>query len=129
MNNDGNLAAPPWARLRDLEDACRRLDDDREPGEHEKWLNMLIAPGSSLGGARPKATIAAPDGPLWIAKFPGHDDQSNVSAWEYTVMQMAKESGMDVPECKLEKFSRYGSTFLTKRFDRQGKSGSIFPPP
>lgn len=112
LNNDGNLAAPPWARLRELEEACRRLDDNQEPGEHEKWLNMLIAPGSSLGGARPKATIAAPDGTLWIAKFPGHDDHSNVSAWEYTVMQMARESGIDLPECKLEKFSKYGSTYL-----------------
>ena len=121
LNNDGNLAAPPWARLRELEEACRRLDDDREPSEHEKWLNMLIAPGSSLGGARPKATIAVPDGSLWIAKFPSRDDHSNVSAWEYAVMQMARECGMNVPECKLEKFSKYGSTFLTKRFDRQGK--------
>ena len=121
LNNDGSMPVPPWARLRELEEACRKLDDEREPGEHEEWLNMLIAPGSSLGGARPKATIAAPDESLWIAKFPNHDDQSDVSAWEYVVMKMARESGMDVPECRLEKFSKQGSTFLVKRFDRKGK--------
>ena len=121
LNDDGSMAAPPWARLRELEEACRRLDDDREPREHEKWLNMLIAPGSSLGGARPKASIAAPDGTLWIAKFPSHNDDSNVSAWEYAVMQMARDCGLNVPECKLEKFSKYGSTFLARRFDRRGK--------
>ena len=121
LNDDDNMAAPPWARLRELEEACRRLEDDREPNEHEKLLNMLIAPGSSLGGARPKASIVAPNGTLWIAKFPGHDDRSNISAWEYAVMLMARDCNLSVPECKLEKFSKYGSTFLVKRFDRQGK--------
>ena len=121
LNDDDNMAAPPWARLRELEEACRRLEDDREPNEHEKWLNMLIAPGSSLGGARPKASIVAPDGTLWIAKFPSRDDRSNISAWEYAVMQMARDCGLNIPECQQEKFSKYGSTFLTKRFDRQGK--------
>ena len=121
LNDDDNMAAPPWARLRELEEACRRLEDDREPNEHEKWLNMLVAPGSSLGGARPKASIVAPDGTLWIAKFPSRDDRSNISAWEYAVMQMARDCGLNVPESQQEKFSKYGSTFLTKRFDRQGK--------
>ena len=121
LNDDGRMAAPPWARLRDLEEACRKLDDDREPEEHEKWLNLLIAPGSSLGGARPKATVAAPDGTLWIAKFPSHNDAFNISAWEYAVMRMAAECGLDVPECRRENFSRFGSSFLVKRFDRRGK--------
>ena len=118
MNDDNNMAAPPWARLRELEEACRRLDDDKFQDEHEKWLAMLIAPGSSLGGASPKATITAPDNSLWIAKFPSHNDNSNISAWEYITMQMARECGINVPECKLEKFSKFGSTFLVKRFDR-----------
>lgn len=118
LNDDCNMAAPPWARLRELEEACRHLDNENEQSEHEKWLSMLIAPGSSLGGARPKATVAAPDGSLWIAKFPAHNDNSNISAWEYAVMRMAQECNLNVPEHKLEKFSKYGSTFLVKRFDR-----------
>lgn len=118
LNDDCNMAAPPWTRLRELEEACRHLDDEKEQSEHEKWLSMLIAPGSSLGGARPKATVSAPDGSLWIAKFPAHNDNSNISAWEFVTMQMAQACKLNVPEHKLEKFSKYGSIFLVKRFDR-----------
>lgn len=118
LNDDCNMAAPPWARLRELEEACRHLDDEKEQTEHEKWLSMLIAPGSSLGGARPKATVSAVDDSLWIAKFPAHNDSSNIAAWEYAVMQMAQECQLNVPEHKLENFSKFGSTFLVKRFDR-----------
>lgn len=119
LNNDRSMAAPPWTQLRELEEACRHLERETATDEHEKWLSMLIAPGSSLGGARPKANISDPDGNLWIAKFPSHHDEENVSAWEYTVMRMAHDAGLSVPECRLEKFSCQGSTFLVKRFDRQ----------
>jgi len=120
LNDDQAMAAPPWARLRELEEASRHVDDDSTDSEREKWLAMLIAPGSSLGGARPKACISAQDGSQWIAKFPSHKDTSNTSAWEYAVMLMARDAGLNVPEIKLEHFSKYGSTFLTKRFDRNG---------
>ena len=53
LNDDTAMAAPPWARLRELEEASRHLEDDTLTSEHEKWLSMLLAPGSSLGGARP----------------------------------------------------------------------------
>ena len=87
----------------------------------EKWLKQLLAPGSSLGGARPKASVSAPDGSLWIAKFPSKHDDINVGAWEMVVHDLAVMCGLDVPEAKLEHFSKNGSTFLVKRFDRQGK--------
>ena len=122
QNDDQIMAAPPWTQLRELEDACRHLETEDAKNEHEKWLSMLIAPGSSLGGARPKANCCSADGNLWIAKFPSHHDEANIAAWEYTVTRMARDAGIDVPECRLEKFSRYGSTFLAKRFDREGKS-------
>ena len=121
QNNDRLMAAPPWTSLRELESACRHVEREDTDGDHEKWLSMLIAPGSSLGGARPKANVSDPDGNLWIAKFPSHHDESNVSAWEYAVMLMARDAGLSVPECRLEKFSQYGSTFLVKRFDRKGQ--------
>lgn len=120
VNDDRAMSAPPWARLRELEEACRHLDDGSSDTEHEKWLSMLLAPGSSLGGARPKASVTAPDGTLWIAKFPAHSDQANTSAWEYATMQMARDAGLDVPEFKQETLSKFGSTFLVRRFDRQG---------
>ncbi len=67
LNDDQAMAAPPWARLRELEEASRHVDDDSTDSEREKWIAMLIAPGSSLGGARPKACISAQDGSQWIA--------------------------------------------------------------
>ncbi|MDR0932671.1 MAG: type II toxin-antitoxin system HipA family toxin [Victivallales bacterium] len=120
LNDDSAMAAPPWARLRELEEACRHFEEDGNSTEHKKWLSMLIAPGSSLGGARPKASVTDPQGNLWIAKFPSRNDSSNASAWEYATMLMAGDIGLRVPETKLEKFSKFGSTFLARRFDRQG---------
>ena len=126
LNYDCNMAAPPRARLRELEEACRHLDDEKEQTEHDKWLSMLIVPGSSLGGARPKATVSAPDNSLWIAKFPARNDSANIAAWKYGVMQMAQECQLNVPEHKFEKFSKFGSTFLVKRFDRNDNKRSHF---
>ena len=86
----------------------------------DKWLNQLLRPGSSLGGARPKATVQDPDGNLWIAKFPSKKDTADVGAWEKVAHELARLAGLNVPESKLEKFSGLGSTFLVKRFDRAG---------
>ena len=117
---DINLPTPPWASLRELEAACRHYEEETiSDNEHEKWLNMLLAPGSSLGGARPKANVLDNDGSLWIAKFPSRSDGVNIGAWEMVIHQLAKMAEVTVPECRLEKFSGHGSTFLTKRFDRK----------
>ncbi|MCD8076246.1 MAG: type II toxin-antitoxin system HipA family toxin [Lachnospiraceae bacterium] len=120
LSSDKELATPPWTTLRELENASLSFEND-ENGLNEKWLKMLIAPGSSLGGARPKATVMAPDGSLWIAKFPSKHDEWNSGAWEMVVHELAGVCGLDVPEAKLEAFSKTGSTFLVKRFDREGK--------
>lgn len=120
LNDDNTLSTPPWAKIRELEEACHHLECENATDEHEKWLKLLLAPGSSLGGARPKANVTDPEGNLWIAKFPSRDDKFDVSAWEYTAMLMAIDAGLNVPCCRLEKFSQNGSTFLTKRFDRAG---------
>lgn len=117
LSNDKETATPPWATLRALEHASREFEKD-ENALIDKWLNQLLRPGSSLGGARPKATIQDPEGNLWIAKFPSHKDSSNVGAWEMVAHELAKMCGLNVPEAKLENFSNLGSTFLVKRFDR-----------
>ncbi len=120
LSNDSEAAAPPWATLRTLEEASRNYESD-ENFLNDKWLRQLIKPGSSLGGARPKANIEAPDGSLWIAKFPSKHDEQNTGAWEKTVHDLAKMCGLNVPDAKLQCFSKLGSTFLIKRFDRNGK--------
>lgn len=117
LSDDKETAAPPWATLRTLEEASRNFESD-ESGLPEKWLNQLIKPGSSLGGARPKATVVDTTGQLWIAKFPSKHDENDTGAWEMVVHNLAVLCGLDVPEAKLEKFSSLGSTYLIKRFDR-----------
>ena len=119
LSSDSNVAAPPWATLRTLEEASRRFEED-DDFLNDKWLKQLLKPGSSLGGARPKANIQAPNGSLWIAKFPSKNDEWNIGAWEKTVHDLAKKCGLNVPESKLETYSKLGSTFLVKRFDREG---------
>lgn len=120
LSDNKETAASPWTSLRTIEEASRNFEND-ENGVAEKWLNQLIRPGSSLGGARPKATVVDANGQLWIAKFPSKNDESDTGAWEKVVHDLARMCGLDVPESKLEKFSKLGSTFLVRRFDREGE--------
>ena len=117
LSDDKETAAPPWATLRTLEEASRNFESD-ESGLTEKWLNQLIKPGSSLGGARPKATVVDTKDQLWIAKFPSRNDENDTGAWEMVAHDLAGLCGLNIPEAKLEKFSNLGSTYLIKRFDR-----------
>ena len=121
LSDDSETPTPPWTSLRALEDAARQFEND-ESGMEEKWIKQLIKPGSSLGGARPKATVLDPMGNLWIAKFPSKHDDVNVGAWEKVTHDLAKLCGLDVPESRLVNFSHYGSTFLARRFDRNGSA-------
>ncbi len=123
VNCDSELPAPPWTSLRELESACHHYEDESvTDGEHDKWLVMLLAPGSSLGGARPKANVIDDKNNLWIAKFPSRADSVNMGAWEMVAHTLAAHAGLKVPECRIENFSRQGGTFLSRRFDR--KSGN-----
>lgn len=120
LDDNAQMSAPPWAALRDLEYASLQLERDDAPDDPEylQWLNMLMAPGSSLGGARPKANIQDMDGTLWIAKFPSGNDDKDIGAWEYLVYQMAVQCGINMAESRIQKFSHHQHTFITKRFDR-----------
>lgn len=111
---------PPAARLRELEGIARKIDepDSEERPEYARWLNQLIAPGSSLGGGRPKATFVEVDGSPWIAKFPGQQDRFDVGLWEYFAHQLARRAGIAVPEARLLKLGSAHHTFAVRRFDR-----------
>lgn len=119
LNQDRLLAAPPITSLSELQSASLRLEEDEDitDAEQIKWLNMLMAPGSSLGGARPKASIKD-NGELWIAKFPSSKDNKDMGAWEMVVHTLAGRCGLNVPEARVEKFVSPYHTFLVKRFDR-----------
>ena len=113
-------AAPPMASLRELEYAAMQIekDDNIDSDEYYRWLKMLISPGSSLGGARPKACVVDDENQLWIAKFPNLNDVNDVGAWEILCHELALASGIDMYPCEARKFSSEHHTFLTKRFDR-----------
>ena len=121
VNQDGSLAAPPITSLSELQTASLRLEDDEDitDEEHIKWMNMLIAPGSSLGGARPKASIKDNNGDLWIAKFPSVSDSKDVGGWEIVVHTLAVWCGLNLAEARVERFTNKYHTFLVKRFDRE----------
>lgn len=119
LSDDKDFSVPPWATLRTLEEASRQFEKDENVLD-ERWLNQLLRPGSSLGGARPKATVEDTNGEFWIAKFPSKHDENNTGAWEKVVHDLAAMCGLRVPAAKLETFSKLGSTFLVKRFDRCG---------
>jgi serine/threonine-protein kinase HipA len=120
LDDQTDMAAPPWTKLRDLEYASLQLERDDAEGErdYKKWLKMLIAPGGSLGGARPKASVLDERGHPWIAKFPSRRDDTNIGKWEYLVHRLAQGAGVETASSDLKHFSGEYDTFLTKRFDR-----------
>lgn len=127
MNDQKKMATPPWTSLRELAYASLQLegDDAMNDPEYAQWLNVLIDPGSSLGGARPKASVIDDKGHLWIAKFPSSRDDKNAGAWEMVLHELAKACGIHVPEARLQKFSGKHHTFLSKRFDRTDEQKRI----
>lgn len=119
LNDNKEMASPPWTSLSELEQASLKFEEDNtDDPEYLKWVNMLIAPGSSLGGARPKASVIDKHNDLWIAKFPSKNDEKDVAAWEMVVNELARKSGIQVAEGTVKKFNNKYQTYLTKRFDR-----------
>ncbi len=119
LNDDSNMAAPPWVSLRELENASRKFEEDNiEDSEYLKWVDLLIAPGASLGGARPKASVRDEKGQLWIAKFPSLNDDKNMGAWEMVVSELAAMADINLPTNEIAQFNSKYHTFMTKRFDR-----------
>jgi serine/threonine-protein kinase HipA len=122
------LAAPPVARLAELQavalELSRRNLDDLD--KLKAWLKVLVAPGASLGGARPKANLTEADGSLWIAKFPAADDDYDVALWEMLLHDLAREAGLEVPVARVERIGRGHFTYLARRFDRAGSARVFF---
>ena len=127
LDNRHDVAAPPFVRLRELEAASAALERDEtntaEAGDD--WLRMLIAPGGSLGGARPKASVVDPEGQLWIAKFPSIRDDHDVGAWEAVVNALAHACGIQATEGRTQCFANPHHCFLVKRFDRTANNRRI----
>jgi serine/threonine-protein kinase HipA len=125
MDSDNLMAAPPLASLRELQAASLQFEeheehiDEEEDPQYEQWLMQLFAPGSSLGGARPKASVRDEAGALCMAKFPSRKDTRDIGAWELLAHGLARKAGILAPEARPLRLpgSPY-TTFLVKRFDR-----------
>lgn len=117
------MAAPPVTSLRELESVATHLTSKRidDLDALHRWLAVLVAPGASLGGARPKANFRDQDGSLWIGKFPARDDDRDMGAWEFVAHTLARQAGVDVPNARLVKLNNDYRTFCVQRFDRAGE--------
>jgi serine/threonine-protein kinase HipA len=127
LDDNAELASPPWTSLRELEQASLQLERegaDRDP-RYSTWLRMLLAPGRSLGGARPKASVVDPKQQLWLAKFPSAGDPYDIGGWEGVVHALARRAGVTTADATSQKFGSPLHTFLTKRFDRTAKGRRI----
>jgi serine/threonine-protein kinase HipA len=119
---DDRFAAPPITSLGELQAASlnfeQHIDEEQHP-DYQRWLSQLFAPGTSLGGARPKASVRDEKGVLHIAKFPSQTDERDVGAWELVAHRLAAKAGIDVPPTRGMRLpeSPY-TTFLARRFDR-----------
>ncbi len=116
--NNSKLSIPHWAKIKELQHAAHEIELNDDDDEVKQWLDILVVPGSSLGGARPKANILDEENHPWIAKFPSNTDNTDKAAWEYLAYQLALDAGINMSLSKIEKISGKFHTFFTKRFDR-----------
>jgi serine/threonine-protein kinase HipA len=107
---------PPVIDLPRLLSATNRIVADDASDED---LALVLAPGTSLGGARPKASVRGADGQLLIAKFPRKDDEWPITRWEATTLQLARASGIRVPSFGLHTVAKK-PVLVLGRFDRRG---------
>jgi serine/threonine-protein kinase HipA len=122
VDSETKLAAPQLTSLRELQAASLQFEqhiNDEDNPDYERWLTQLIAPGPSLGGARPKASVRDETGALCMAKFPSRRDTRDIGAWELVANALARKAGINVPEARPLHFQESDfTTFLVKRFDR-----------
>ncbi len=121
LDNNANQPTPPIAKIRELEQASLAFEKgvQQDDPKLSRWLNLLVTPGSSLGGARPKANVLNTDNSLWIAKFPSLNDNIDIGLWEYISYKLALKAGIRMAKSAIRKFSGKHHTFLTQRFDRR----------
>ena len=120
INTNAKFSIPPIESLRALCDACHKIElaEERNELPEKRWLDQLIDPGSSLGGARPKANIIDTDGKLYVAKFPSKKDIENTELIEHFSHRLAATAGINVAKTRTIKISKDRDILLSERFDR-----------
>ena len=120
INAGAKYLVPPIESLHSLCEACQEIESAEERNElpEKRWLDQLIDPGSSLGGARPKANIIDTDGKLYVAKFPSRKDLENTELIEHFSHRLAAAAGICVAKTRTIRISRSRDLLLSERFDR-----------
>lgn len=120
INSSNTLRIPPLTSIRELIHASREVEKSEEKNKlpDKKWLTQLVQPGSSLGGARPKASVVDTDKVLYVAKFPSRKDDCNTGLWEHFCHLLAKKAGINAASTQVISTSDKYYTLLSRRFDR-----------
>lgn len=120
INSDPTLKIPPLTDIRTLQEAGRAIEQSEAHNvlPEKKWIAQLIQPGTSLGGARPKASVTDLDGALCVAKFPSRKDDYDVELWEHLCHLLARKAGIEVADTKVLKAIGPYHTLISRRFDR-----------
>ena len=120
INCDATLRIPPLTDIQVLVAASMEVEksEDRNLLPDKKWLLQLVHPGTSLGGARPKAGVLNEEGDLCVAKFPSRNDEYDIGLWEHLSHLLAKEAGVEAAETRAITAGEKYHTLLSKRFDR-----------
>ena len=120
INSDPMLKIPPLTDIRTLEAAGSAIEQSEAHNAlpEKKWIAQLIQPGTSLGGARPKASVTDLDGALCVAKFPSRKDDYDVELWEHLCHLLARKAGIEVADTKVLKAIGPYHTLISRRFDR-----------
>lgn len=127
INVSPSLKIPPLTELRQLVLASQEVEKSEENDvlPEKKWIAQLIQPGTSLGGARPKAGVLDDSGNLCIAKFPSRKDDYDTGLWEHFSHLLARKAGIYAAQTKvLGGLGKY-HTLLSKRFDRTDEGKRI----
>lgn len=127
INQIDRLQIPPVSDIYSLVEASMEIEKSEEKNliPEKKWIQQLIYPGTSLGGARPKAVVCDTDGHLHVAKFPSRNDDYDVALWEHHSHLLAKEAGVTAAETSVILSGGKFHVLLSKRFDRTNEGKRI----
>ena len=127
INVSESLKIPPLTDIRELIVASAEIEKCEENNmlPDRKWIAQLVQPGTSLGGARPKANVVDTDKTLYVAKFPSRNDDYDVGLWEHFSHLLATKAGINASKTKVLATGEKYHTLLSQRFDRTNDSKRI----
>ena len=127
INTHESLRIPPLTSMRTLVAASEEIERSEEQNRlpDKRWIAQLVQPGSSLGGARPKASVVDTDGTLYVAKFPSRKDDYDVGLWEHFSHLLAGKAGIEAATTKVIPVNDKYHALLSRRFDRTDNNRRI----